>query len=97
MSPDKPAPPLGRNDPCHCGSGKKYKKCCEAKDEAQRHATLEKQWAEAAKHMAKQEPEKPGASSGVLPKTPPPQKMKEARRNTFVAPKFNMPRRSGGG
>lgn len=20
--------PLGRNDPCHCGSGKKYKKCC---------------------------------------------------------------------
>lgn len=25
----------GRNDPCHCGSGKKYKKCCAAKDEAQ--------------------------------------------------------------
>jgi len=23
---------LGRNDPCHCGSGKKYKKCCLAKD-----------------------------------------------------------------
>lgn len=23
----------GRNDPCHCGSGKKYKKCCLAKDE----------------------------------------------------------------
>ena len=22
------APKLGRNDPCHCGSGKKYKKCC---------------------------------------------------------------------
>ncbi|MDD5271900.1 MAG: UPF0149 family protein [Methylovulum sp.] len=21
---------LGRNDPCHCGSGKKYKKCCGA-------------------------------------------------------------------
>ncbi|MDO6459291.1 YchJ family protein [Granulosicoccaceae sp. 1_MG-2023] len=21
-------PKLGRNDPCHCGSGKKYKKCC---------------------------------------------------------------------
>jgi preprotein translocase subunit SecA len=19
---------VGRNDPCHCGSGKKYKKCC---------------------------------------------------------------------
>lgn len=24
---------IGRNDPCHCGSGKKYKKCCMAKDE----------------------------------------------------------------
>jgi hypothetical protein len=23
----------GRNDPCHCGSGKKYKKCCADKDE----------------------------------------------------------------
>jgi hypothetical protein len=22
------APKLGRNDPCSCGSGKKYKKCC---------------------------------------------------------------------
>lgn len=20
--------PIGRNDPCHCGSGRKYKKCC---------------------------------------------------------------------
>ncbi len=25
--------PPGRNDACHCGSGKKYKKCCLAKDE----------------------------------------------------------------
>jgi tetratricopeptide (TPR) repeat protein len=30
----KPAPKPGRNDPCHCGSGNKYKKCCLAKDEA---------------------------------------------------------------
>jgi len=22
---------FGRNDPCHCGSGKKYKKCCLSK------------------------------------------------------------------
>lgn len=22
----------GRNDPCHCGSGRKYKKCCYARD-----------------------------------------------------------------
>jgi preprotein translocase subunit SecA len=28
------APKIGRNDPCHCGSGKKYKKCCGAADGA---------------------------------------------------------------
>ena len=27
---------LGRNKPCYCGSGKKYKKCCLAKDEEER-------------------------------------------------------------
>jgi len=27
---------IGRNDPCRCGSGKKYKKCCEPKDNAPR-------------------------------------------------------------
>jgi HEAT repeat protein len=26
---------VGRNDPCPCGSGKKYKRCCLSKDEAQ--------------------------------------------------------------
>ena len=26
-------PRVGRNDPCHCGSGKKYKRCCEARDQ----------------------------------------------------------------
>jgi len=28
---------LGRNDPCHCGSGRKYKKCCLAADQAAAH------------------------------------------------------------
>ena len=28
----RPVPKLGRNAPCHCGSGKKYKKCCYEKD-----------------------------------------------------------------
>ncbi|MEW5745172.1 MAG: YchJ family protein [Nitrospirota bacterium] len=26
----RPAPKVGRNDPCSCGSGRKYKKCCGA-------------------------------------------------------------------
>ena len=25
-------PELGRNEPCHCGSGRKYKRCCLQKD-----------------------------------------------------------------
>ena len=28
----KAVPTLGRNEPCHCGSGRKYKKCCLEKD-----------------------------------------------------------------
>jgi hypothetical protein len=28
----RPVPKIGRNAPCHCGSGKKYKKCCYEKD-----------------------------------------------------------------
>ena len=27
---------IGRNDPCPCGSGKKYKKCCLEKDLTER-------------------------------------------------------------
>ena len=26
--PLRAGPKIGRNDPCSCGSGKKYKKCC---------------------------------------------------------------------
>src|SRR6266571_774139 len=44
----------GRNDPCPCGSGKKYKKCCLPKDEAierEQHAKAEARRVEsAAKH-----------------------------------------------
>ncbi|RXZ80311.1 hypothetical protein EBB07_19315 [Paenibacillaceae bacterium] len=31
---------LGRNDPCHCGSNLKYKKCCLDKDEANKIARI---------------------------------------------------------
>lgn len=33
-------PKIGRNDPCHCGSGKKYKKCCLDRDEAARRESI---------------------------------------------------------
>jgi len=32
----------GRNDPCHCGSGKKYKKCCQPKEEAAQREVITK-------------------------------------------------------
>ena len=48
---------IGRNDPCHCGSGQKYKRCCQEKDEvAERSARAA---AEAAK------PPKPARRAGL--------------------------------
>jgi tetratricopeptide (TPR) repeat protein len=40
----------GRNDPCPCGSGKKYKLCCLSKDDAAARATAEAKQAAAAEH-----------------------------------------------
>ena len=45
----------GRNDPCHCGSGNKYKKCCLAKDEAAEREGL-------AEAQARRESQPPGAA-----------------------------------
>jgi tetratricopeptide (TPR) repeat protein len=36
----------GRNDPCPCGSGKKYKKCCLSKHQADQRRQLAEQQAE---------------------------------------------------
>lgn len=45
---------IGRNDPCPCGSGQKYKRCCLPKDEEAASAALkaaaEARAAEAAQH-----------------------------------------------
>ncbi len=46
---------IGRNAPCPCGSGKKYKKCCLAKDEEARRSRLEDQ--ERRQLQAKRQPE----------------------------------------
>jgi tetratricopeptide (TPR) repeat protein len=42
---------IGRNQPCPCGSGKKYKRCCLSKDQASRVA--------AARHGAQRLPAPP--------------------------------------
>lgn len=42
----------GRNDPCPCGTGQKYKKCCATKDAAAASAELARRNAEAAAKAA---------------------------------------------
>jgi len=57
---------IGRNDPCHCGSGKKYKKCCLAKDEEAKRAQEEE--ARRARPVASPPP----AAGPTLPLPSPP-------------------------
>jgi hypothetical protein len=50
--------PVGRNEPCPCGSGKKYKKCCQPKHEEARRmlpADYLQKAEEQARHREKQE------------------------------------------
>jgi hypothetical protein len=47
----------GRNDPCHCGSKQKYKKCHLASDDAARSAELSALAAAAAEAQAKADAE----------------------------------------
>lgn len=42
----------GRNDPCPCGSGNKYKRCCLPKEEAAEHARFARAAVEAAEVAA---------------------------------------------
>ncbi len=57
-TPPKKAP--GRNDPCHCGSGKKYKQCHLDKDEAAAREARAAAMAEAEKNAPAAEPSKEG-------------------------------------
>ena len=93
---------IGRNDPCPCGSGKKYKKCCEAKDQLKEHAVLEKQWTAAQKSMAKETADaetgdKAAPAAGMIPKKGDATKSTRPKHTPFMAPKSSMPRRMGGG
>jgi len=93
---------IGRNDPCPCGSGKKYKKCCMAKDEAKQHTVLEKEWTKSVKEFEKEKKdadEEAAKNPGQTPKpvTHPTSSMKAPRHNAPTAPKMTMPRKSGGG
>ena len=99
-------PDIGRNDPCPCGSGKKYKKCCADKDQAKQHAEMEKQWNKSVKDFEKQKKAEEAKGEATDEKNPgqtakptshPTSSTHTQRHNIPVAPKFNMPRKAGGG
>jgi len=82
---------LGRNDPCHCGSGKKYKQCHLVKDEEAERAARAKAAGDTPTEAAP-EAQKPAAAP-AKPKTRQPWK---GQQNTRGFGKLNIPRRSGG-
>jgi hypothetical protein len=61
---------LGRNEPCHCGSGKKYKKCHLEKDENADRKEREKAALNAAKVMAEAAKEAEAAAKKEGAKAP---------------------------
>ena len=87
----------GRNERCHCGSGKKYKRCCLSKDEAADRAALEK----AAKAAGAKEPgEVEGGERPARSRPPRPgadQPWRRSAQNTRGFQKFTGPRKVGGG
>jgi hypothetical protein len=87
---------LGRNDPCHCGSGKKYKHCHLAQDEAEAHAARVKAAEQAA---AEAPPAAEDATPAKQTKQPThrqtDQPWKGSTRRAFT-PKARTPRKVGG-
>ena len=83
---------LGRNDPCHCGSGKKYKQCCLGKDEEKARAARAKAAAEAPAAA----PEEEAAPAPRAPKHQTRQPWKKTATNTHGFGKTSLPRKVGG-
>ncbi len=82
----------GRNEPCHCGSGKKYKHCCLAKDE-------EADWA-AQEHQASVAPPAAPPEEAPASRTPPPtraakQPWKGTARRAPGNRRITTPRKAG--
>jgi hypothetical protein len=83
---------LGRNAPCHCGSGRKYKHCCLAKDEAAaRAAAVADAPAEA---MTEQPAEAPAQQRPPKPRSYQP--WKRSATNTHSFQRMSTPRKVGG-
>jgi hypothetical protein len=86
-----PATP-GRNDPCPCGSGKKYKQCHLAADEAKQRAARAKAAAEAPAPAAESAAPAPGGAPRHQTRQP----WKKTATNTHGFGKTSLPRKVGG-
>ena len=91
----------GRNDPCPCGSGKKYKKCHRAEDEGVVHAELKrladeaKVAAEAAEAEGREDDEAKDASTAAKRGAGKRDRQKAGKNDRAQGtPAKNLPRRS---
>ena len=91
-------PNLGRNDPCHCGSGKKYKQCHLAADEAKARAERVKaaDAAPAPPESGASDSEAGGKPASGGPKHQTRQPWKKTATNTHGFGKTSLPRKVGG-
>jgi hypothetical protein len=90
-----PSKTLGRNDPCRCGSGKKYKQCCLDKDEAAARKSRAKELAEAPAPGPTTEASP--AQGRARPRPTDAQPWKRGTQNTRGFHKVTTPRKVGGG
>jgi hypothetical protein len=89
----------GRNEPCRCGSGKKYKHCCLEKDDKKAAAARAKAAkAEHAPAAATEEaPASAPAAKAPKPKTDQPWKVGSSSSTRGFVPRSRTPRKVGGG
>ena len=92
---DTPAVNIGRNDPCHCGSGRKYKQCCLGKDEAAARAERAKAAAETA--APAEAPASAPAPATPVPRPATHQPWKKGNVNARGFQRLSAPRKVGGG
>ena len=93
--PDKSQLRPGRNEPCHCGSGRKYKHCCLEKDEKKASAAR----AKAAAAAEAPEPPADADAAAAKPKRAPKPESNQpwmATTNRGYIPRARTPRKVGG-
>lgn len=60
---------VGRNDPCPCGSGKKYKQCCVSKNRPKHFSERRFNWVKPSGQPASQEEKKTPAMPDLMERT----------------------------